>query len=444
MASRRALMLVAAASMASLAVACTPDEGRDDAASTSPGADDAPFDDPTPVTGGSDGSATDGATGDPGEDATGGTMGDATGGDTGGGPGGDPPPPSCETNLDPQLGALGVPGLSAGVVADGALHCVATAGMANIEAGLPVDPDVVFTWASVSKVVTATAVMVLVDDGAIALDDDVGSHLSFQARNPGCPAEPITIRQLLTHTSSIVDDENLYDSLYTAGDSPLPLGTFTADYLDPGGEHYDADTNFADDCPGASVEYSNIAIGLLGTLVQQVSGLTFDAFCRQRIFDPLGMTETSFHLANLDETRVAMPYDGYAPDEFEAHGHFGFPTYPDGLLRTSVPHLARFLAMTANFGEYDGQRILSIASATEMRRVQDPELDDTQALGWYVDFDRRLLGHNGSDPGTSSVMFFDLQTGAGALLVANGDWYDEAGEAPEARALLLQLLSEVE
>ncbi len=349
--------------------------------------------------------------------------------------------PACTTDLSGQLERLRVPGLAVGVIGDGGINCVGVAGMANIENDRAVDPDTVFTWASVSKAITGTAVMVLVDDGLLALDDDVAEHLPFSPRNPNCPGEAITVRHLLAHASSIVDNDDLYFSLYTDGDSPIELGDFVAGYLDPGGEYYDAGTNFADGCPGQVSEYSNVAVGLLGEIVQHESGMSFDEFCQQRIFAPLGMVDTSFHLNELDLDAVAMPYDGYTPETFEAHGHFGFPTYPDGLLRTSVPHLARFLAMTAGLGAYDNRRILSEQSAAEMRRVQYPELDDTQGLMWYWDFDS-MVGHNGGDPGTSSLMFFDPETGKGALLVANGDWYDDDDEAPEARALLQALIAD--
>ena len=206
----------------------------------------------------------------------------------------------------------------------------------------------------------------------------------------------------------------------------------------PGGDYDDADRNFKTDCPGEVNVYSNIAVGLLGHVVEEVSGTSFEEFCRQRISTPLEMDQTSFRLADLDVDGVAMRYDGR--DTFRPHGHNGFPTISDGHLRTSVPHLARFLVMFAELGVYRGQRLLSEATASEMRRVQIPDLDDTQALIWYYDDygDRSdLLGHDGDDPGTASLMFFDPETGDGALLVANGIWVQA-----EANALLGTLFAE--
>jgi hypothetical protein len=101
--------------------------------------------------------------------------------------------------------------------------------------------------------------------------------------------------------------------------------------------------------------------------------------------------------------------------------------------------------MIAQLGEYDGQHILAEKTATEMRRVQIPDLDDTQGLIWfYDDYGTRkdLLGHDGDDPGTSSLMFFDPANGDGAILIANGFWYDADEDSPAADALLGKLFDE--
>ena len=347
--------------------------------------------------------------------------------------------PACRTDLTRELGRLRVPGLSAAIIVDGQLACTAVAGQADIEAGRAVEPDTVFAWASVSKTVTATAAMMLRDDGAFDLDDDIDDYLPFAVDNPACPGEPITFRQLLTHTSSIRDNWPIYDKSYVIGDSPIALGDYVRGYLVPGGAYYDGERNFKDACPGEVYAYSNVAVGLLGYLLEEISGSSFDELCRQRIFDPLGMQQTSFVLSELDLDGVAMPYDGHT--HFEPHGHVGYPTIADGLLRTSAPHLGRFLAMFAGHGALGGERLLAEETADEMRRLQIPELDDTQGLIWYYESIGRegLLGHDGDDPGTSSLMFFDPADGDGVLLVANGVW-----RWPEAHRLFGELFAEAE
>jgi len=349
---------------------------------------------------------------------------------------------TCKTDLTQALADLDVPGLSVAIVNGSDIVCTGVAGMANVEEGRAVSPDTVFAWASVSKAVTAAAVMTLVDEAGIDLDVDLNTFLSFPVRNPHCPDEPITLRHLLTHTSSIIDNDSLYYAHYTDGDSPISLERFVRGYLQPGGEYYDSEANFAKECPGTVNEYSNIAVGLLGRWVEEVAAKPFDTLCQDRIFGPLDMNESSFHLAGLSNSTLAVPYERGSGSGWQSLGHAGFPTYPDGLLRTSAPDLARFLSMMIEEGELDGQRILSLAAVEEMHKLQVPDLDDTQGLLWYYDYNDSLFGHDGSDPGTSSLMFFDPDDGVGVVMVANGDWYDDDDDSPGADALLSLLLAE--
>ncbi|MEL6961928.1 MAG: serine hydrolase domain-containing protein [Pseudomonadota bacterium] len=333
---------------------------------------------------------------------------------------------TCGMNAEKHREKLGVPGLSAAVTKDGRIICTLVAGMADIEQQRSVTPDTLFAWASVSKTVTATAVMLLVDDGTIKLDDDINDHLPFPVRNPHCPDEPITVLQLLSHTSSIREDEyqGVYADLYVKGDSPLALGDFLRDYLTPSGTYYSR-KNFKKKCPGKSYAYSNIGAGLLGYLVEVAAENPFERFSEERLFQPLGMTNAAWRLADINPASISMPYERGGSSGFKPRGHVGFPTYPDGLLRASPSELARFLIMFTQFGELDGKRFLSRQSAEAMRRTHFPRATEGQGLIWYEDSigsRKQLLGHSGSDPGTSSMMFFDPKDGVGVLLVANGSW----------------------
>ena len=120
------------------------------------------------------------------------------------------------------------------------------------------------------KTVTATAAMVLFDEGRLELDGDVNAALGFSTRNPNCPARPITFRHLLTHTSSIVDAD-YYDDYFEEGDSAIGLGEFVGGYVTPGSRFYDANENFASECPGEHSDYSNIAVGLLGHAIERIA-----------------------------------------------------------------------------------------------------------------------------------------------------------------------------
>jgi CubicO group peptidase (beta-lactamase class C family) len=181
-------------------------------------------------------------------------------------------------------------------------------------------------------------------------------------------------------------------------------------------------------------------VALLGHALEEISGEQFDDLSRERVFDPLDMRDTSYHIANIDPDKLATPYHGASPATFQPHGQVGYPTLPDGMLRSSVPQLAKVLGLMASGGVYQGQRILAEATVAEMARRQIPELDGSQGLLWF--YDPEVFGHDGSDPGTSAFMYLHPESGDGVLLVANGDWYAIDDDARAAYQLLRDLFDE--
>ena len=131
--------------------------------------------------------------------------------------------------------------------------------------------DTVLNVASISKTFTNAAVLQLWEDGRIDLDDDVNRYLPFRLVHPRHPGTAITFRHLLTHTASIGDGE-AYDSSYACGDPAVSLGDWIEGYLVAGGKYYDAEESFLDAEPGETYSYSNVGFGLLGFLVEHISG----------------------------------------------------------------------------------------------------------------------------------------------------------------------------
>jgi len=260
--------------------------------------------------------------------------------------------------------------------------------------------------------------MQLFDEGKFGLDDDISAYLGFPVRVPSCPRAPITFRQLLTHTSGI-RDSRLYDALYVAGDSPIALGDFVRGYLTPDGSYYRRKKNFVPHCPGTVYEYSNVGAGVIGYLVEVLSGLPFERYVTECIFRPLGMLNTSFRLADLDISMIALP-GGKGPLQ-------GFPTFPDGTLRTSPGNLGKLLIAYMRGGSYRGRQVLKPATVKEMLSRQTP-LDSSQGLIWHTQSfgGITMWGHAGDDPGISANMFFDPLSETGVLLAANGKWKHDA------------------
>jgi len=327
-----------------------------------------------------------------------------------------------------------VPGLAVAILHGGEVAWADGFGRVDAGTDRPVTAETLFHVASVSKTITGTAVMQLVERGLVDLDGPVDEYLPFSVRNPRLPDEPITIRQLMAHTSSLRDHDETYMGQYTldagGGDSPLALASFVEGYVSPGGTWYDAEANFADEPPGTSHDYSNVGFALLGVLVEAVSGIDFADYCRENVFEPLGMVETGFRIAEVDESLLAHPHE-YKDGTFTVLPHYSYATYPDGSLRTSVAEYALFLQAMMNGGlGANGSRILEEATVAEMIRTQFPELNSHQGLAWdtkqigNLDPERcargPVPGHTGGDPGVFSIIFYVPDERSGAILFANG------------------------
>ena len=153
------------------------------------------------------------------------------------------PGPQNPTDLDhfilDGMEAAKVPGLAAAIVKNGKVIWTGAYGWANRAQKILVTDDTLFQVASVSKPVTACAVMQLVEQGKLSLDADVNEVLPFPVRNPKHPKVPITLKHLLTHTSGIRDNWNLLEDTWVKnGDFPKPLGESLAAYLQPEGAYY--------------------------------------------------------------------------------------------------------------------------------------------------------------------------------------------------------------
>ena len=325
----------------------------------------------------------------------------------------DTSPAGLDSFILTRMEAAHVPGLAACVVYKGHIVWAKGYGWANIEEGRRVTPDTDFMLASVSKTFVATAAMQQVEAGHLDLFADVNTYLPFSVRNPAHPNDPITLFQLLTHTSSI-QDYRLWEYTY-GSDSEIALRDYCAGYLLPGGAYYN-ERDYYSYAPGARCAYSNMGASLAALVVEEATETPFDSYCDDHIFAPLGMNQTSWKLAGLDPRTLAMPYR-YGTGLYVPYGHYGYPDYPDGQLRTSVSQLGRFLALCMNGGSYRGVRLLEEATVTQMLTPQIGPLDPTQGLIWYWEGD--LIGHSGGDKGVTTHMFYDPATGAGVILLAN-------------------------
>lgn len=343
------------------------------------------------------------------------------------------PGPNGQTEAWPALAELDsqileimdrdhVPGLAACITRDGAVVWCQGYGWADLSAGRPALPETPFLVASVSKAVVGVALMQAVEGRSLELSTPVNTLLPFEVRHPDYPNQDITLRRLATHTAGIADNWDVMDPLYTQGADPrLALGDFMEGYFTPGGAWYDADQNWTREGPGGAAEYSNIGSALAAYAVEVAEGRPFDQLCDEHIFAPLGMTRSAWRLADLPDDPPALPYEwlrgGYVTD-----GHYGFPDYPSGSVRSSAHDMARFVLAVQQGGALDGQRVLSEDSVEELLSVQSGALDPDQGVFWYRwELDgQEVWGHNGGETGASAELLI-TEDGVGLVVLMNAE-----------------------
>lgn len=277
------------------------------------------------------------------------------------------------------------PGCALGVSREGKIVFQNGYGMANLETGAPITPATIFHVASISKQFTAAAILLLVKDGKLSLDDDVRKYL------PELPdyGHRITIRHLLTHTSGLRDQWNLLS---------MARGRFEENRIT------EADVleivprqkalNFV---PGTEYLYSNTGFTLAGTIVRRVSGTSLRAFAQERIFAPLGMTQSHFH---DDYTMLVKGRSSAYARGADRLWHVSIPnfdTYGATSLYTTVGDLLRWTANAATPTVGDADMIRQMWTSATLAN------GDTTGYGLGITSEvyrgATLIGHGGADAG---------------------------------------------
>jgi CubicO group peptidase (beta-lactamase class C family) len=331
-------------------------------------------------------------------------------------------PAALDSFLVQYMATHHIPGLSASIVKNGDVIWTGTHGNAYFDPFITVGDTTLFMLASISKTLTGSALMQLWEEGMFGLHDPINDYLPFDVMHPVYPDMEITFHMLLTHTSAIKDNWDVM--FYFPGDSPLDLGEYLEDYLVPGGEYYDESKNFYNWEPGTNYAYCNIAIALVGYLIEVIAGIPFADYTQENLFDPLDMYETKWFKAQLDTMHIAMPFH-WNGNEYEPYGHFGYTDYPAGQLRTSAPQLLRFLTCYLQHGELEGARILDSTTVAMMTTSQVPDINPSVGLIWHSSNlgGRYLWGHGGGDFGVRTLMYYCPDENTGAVVLTNGEYY---------------------
>ena len=313
-------------------------------------------------------------------------------------------------------------------------------GYSNVQNRIPLTRDDIFLLASISKVVTATALLQLFDAGYFALDDPINDYLPFRVSVPNYN-QPITFRMLLTHTSGIADGPLLYTQYYYGQDSPTPLHDFLKSYLVPGGAYYNATENFHDFTPGTNFSYSNAGSALIGVLVEQLSKTDFNSYCKKNIFQPLKMNHTYWRLEEAFQANasIAQPYR-FNNNQYQPIQHYTFTDYPNGGLRSSPRDMHKLLTAFVQNGMSNNYPLLKASTINTMLTPQFPTINREVGLHLFLmQATNNLWGHSGSESGVATILAFNANTKVGAIIFTNQKEVNLSDILAEAYALGLKL-----
>jgi CubicO group peptidase (beta-lactamase class C family) len=306
-------------------------------------------------------------------------------------------PAEMEAFLDEELGREmekhHIAGAAVSVVKDGKLFFAKGYGDADRKKGIPVDPEqTVFRIGSVTKLFTYTAVMQLVEQGKLELEEDINTYLDF--RIPDTYPQPITLKHLMTHTAGF--ETRYFEVAALDADDQLPPREWLI-------SHMPARVS----PPGDYAAYSNYGTSLAGYIVARVSGEPYDQYIQEHILNPLGMVHTTAYSPMPPDIRAHTSV-GYTYEDgaFQVFPHYlGQPALvPAGEVHASATDIARFMIAHLQDGRYSASniaeaRILKETTAQQMHSTlytPDPRILGT-AYGFFdfSDDGQRTIGHSG-------------------------------------------------
>ncbi|MGZ3417143.1 MAG: serine hydrolase domain-containing protein [Polyangiales bacterium] len=335
---------------------------------------------------------------------------------------------SLDDFVKQQMEAAHLPSVAIAVIKNGKVVLTRAWGTADLEKSIPATDSSIYVLGSVSKTMTGVAIMTLVEKGKLDLDADVSDYVGFPVRNPKFPDDKITLRMLMTHTSSIDESDANLVKLAQPGDPAVDLEGLLKPYLTPGGATYIEGQSYLPQKPGSKFSYSNFGAALAALAAEKVAGEPFHQHVKHAVLEPLGLKNTSFRLSELDPAKLTVQYTYVSGKGQEPNPQTSVPYYPATTLRTSVTDLARFLTMMSRGGEIDGVRILKSETVDDMVKVQVPVSDpgndvNGQGLLWEHRpiLDHHCVGHAGSYYGASTQMHMRIERDIGVITLTNGD-----------------------
>lgn len=334
--------------------------------------------------------------------------------------------PTAEQKLAAGFQRYSTLGACVAVIQNGEITYTYCYGDARI-GGDPITPDTVFQVGSISKMVSNIGLMQLLEQRGIALDAEIGDVLGYPVRHPLYPNLPITLRQLMTHTAALRDSGDYQEALNGQPRGLKELFSQRAEYT------------FHNWKPGHRRAYSNFGGGLIGTLIEKLSGQTLDAYMAEHVFAPLEITAAyqpalipqtvpMADLFHMPQRQLAkrLREDVSLTEAADPETHYWQTA---GKLIISAPDLARLLIALCDGGIYQNARILKESTAAQIITRQDFTgsvacesgnglflniITDDQVQG------RTMYGHGGKANGMLCAAYFDPTDRTGVVMLTNG------------------------
>jgi len=346
-------------------------------------------------------------------------------------------PEELEAFLEEKTRAEGVPSLSVAAVKDNRVVWTKGFGLADLAHSTPATPRTSYLWFSMTKIATATAIMQLAERGILGLDAPADEY--FRDFKVVSQPTPVTVRHLLSHSSGLANPLPIR-WVRSAGTPAPDQRAFVNRLL--------AKHRKLKFVPGESASYSNLGYLVLGEVISEVSGVSYEEYVRDEILSPLGMDRTGFAYKEPAEYEAATGYQplwrpltplfrtalprgvvGHRQGRYVAFNPFyvNGPAY--GGLVGGVDEAVRLVLLHLNGGRIDGKQALSEGSVAEMRRVTRRGGKRDFGLGWFRPREAAqrhpaFVEHLGGGAGFWNVMRLYPKASLGVVMMGNTTSYD--------------------
>lgn len=351
-----------------------------------------------------------------------------------------------------------IPGMAVLVVNENGIVYQKEMGMANLTRETPFTIETVQPIGSISKSLIGVSLLKAQEMGLLSLDDPINRYLPFEVSNPFFPGDSITIRQLASHTSSIIDSDifkdstlvlrsksdtiHLDSSIYHAFRLPthVSLSDFLSETISPQGKWYTKDA-FLKVPPGSQHIHSNTGASLAALIIECVSKKKFSTFTRENVLAPLHMYGSgwSYHAVNF--SKVSTPY----ANPITRYPYYSVLTYPEGGLLSSGKDLSRYLQELIKGNQGNG----TLLSKESYAELFEPQLDSIYfTINTFSPMNSGIfqelypngdIGSRGALPGFSASMIFNPETRTGSIILVNTDIIHMEPVEEEYQAIVTRL-----